>query len=424
MEQDVPLIALQMLIRTLSFQLDDRSWCHSSEITAYALITLKRLDDLLWWEPAGLQHHLRNCVRRAVEFLDQTSVTSAFIWVEKVTYDSSVLAEAYCLAAYRLASAEGCHEQAHNWGARVWRRRYHRPRGSTAFWLSSLACRSSARSRNGACDLRSWGDTYLILPRLRRHVKQINIPPQWPAQDGQKPSSYFEYIPLTWTASNNAAAFGISTGTIFDMSVILVLNFQVDKCLEQVTEDPRVLSLGSKGFRKLKDVVQSLNHVNHHAESCESGEGVELSLVLKEFRKTLLRFVAYVSGHPHISHAVRASRQRLEYQLDVFLEAHLTHGEHNAQMRHYVTAPGRDKIFTGANGGGYYEWVRTTSADHTSCPYSFEFFNCLVSRPSRGGKLGYKTHKRQDGLSLTPQSWYFASDICRQLATLCRHEIN
>lgn len=418
MREDVPLVALQILIRTLSSQAEDGSWEHSSEITAYALITLKRLGDLPWWESAGLYSHLKDSIRRAVEFLDQITVKPAFIWVEKVTYGSSVLAEAYCLAAYRLHSP-ACKEPTRNWEDKVRSLAPSVPPAEKVEGFVRFFSRLPLFCKEPRWRLRaSVVEGSMVSPKLQRDIEQINIFPHPTAGDGQK-AGYLEYIPLTWTTSNNAADFGISTETVFDMSIISVLNFQVDKYLENITDDDRVLSLGSHGFRKLKNVIHKLKNVDY-ADHSKSDQAAELSPLLEELEETLSRFMTYVSGHPRISHAAVALRQRLEHQLHVFLEAHLVHGEQNAHMSRCITAPGQEKVFTGANGWGYYEWVRTTSADHTSCPYSFDFFSCLISPPLKSGKIGSKQQQVQDCLFPTPQARYFASDVCRHLATLCR----
>ncbi|RYP78944.1 hypothetical protein DL769_003109 [Monosporascus sp. CRB-8-3] len=69
----------------------------------------------------------------------------------------------------------------------------------------------------------------------------------------------------------------------------------------------------------------------------------------------------------------------------------------DAQLLHYEN-PGRT----------FYNWVRSTSADHTSCPFSFVFFNCLIS-VTHGDVLGHRA-----------RTAYLAEDACRHLASLCR----
>lgn len=79
-------------------------------------------------------------------------------------------------------------------------------------------------------------------------------------------------------------------------------------------------------------------------------------------------------------------------------------------------------VFTGAQdiGQSYYDWVRTTPADHTSCPYSFEFFTLLLTSWENEDALVSKENRKVGCLSSSPLVHYLASDVCRHLASLCR----
>lgn len=54
----------------------------------------------------------------------------------------------------------------------------------------------------------------------------------------------------------------------------------------------------------------------------------------------------------------------------------------------------------------YHNWARNTGANHTSCPYSFVFYLCLISKP------------QQDLTGV--RKYYLLEDACRHLATMCR----
>ena len=56
----------------------------------------------------------------------------------------------------------------------------------------------------------------------------------------------------------------------------------------------------------------------------------------------------------------------------------------------------------------YYTWVHSTSADHTSCPYSFTFFTCLLN--SGSVRLIFSGIRQK----------YLAQDIRRHLASIYR----
>lgn len=428
--EDIPLITLQMLIRTLSSQTDDGSWSNSAEITAYALITIRYLIDLPWCTLIGIDDHVRHSFDRGAEFLRREPPTPAFVWVEKVTYGTSLLAEAYCLAA-RNIHGKTSGSSAYSWGPKL--------RDITSNIVAPKKLEGFAHffgrlplfSKEPLWRLRSSiVEGYMLLPNLRREVERSSIFPRAANEDG-KSAKYLEYIPLTWTTSNNAAEFGISTETICDMSVISVLNFQIDKYLEDATEDESTLSYGRDRFKTLKSAIRNAvlrehnglngsehNGLNGHAHNSNNSESPRR---MEDAGETLAQFVKFVTGHPHISQSSAAARQRLEHQLLVFLEAHVTQGDQSDQLRQQKSDSVGDKVFLGVRGQGYYDWVRSTSADHTSCPYSFEFFTCLISKdPAIRIQGGNGQRGAQDCFSTGPEARYVASDVCRHLATLCR----
>ncbi|KAI8966716.1 hypothetical protein F5Y11DRAFT_361783 [Daldinia sp. FL1419] len=108
-------------------------------------------------------------------------------------------------------------------------------------------------------------------------------------------------------------------------------------------------------------------------------------------------------------------QQRLAYELEIFLNAHITQAIDNqkfAKQRKASTSTFHPTFSSQAQeylnpGRTFYNWVRNTSADHTSCPFSFVFFSCLVP------KLSSTVFK-------TARLAYLAEDLCRHLASLCR----
>jgi hypothetical protein len=58
----------------------------------------------------------------------------------------------------------------------------------------------------------------------------------------------------------------------------------------------------------------------------------------------------------------------------------------------------------------FFTCVRSTSADHISCPYVFALVACLMSSMLAGGRDVFET----------PEQKYSAADVCRHLATMCR----
>ena len=94
----IPLF--QVLVRTLMTQNANGSWgpSNSREVTAYATLTISKASTL----PIGafIRAQVDSAIASAQEFLLRTKETApSFLWVEKVTYGSTVLGESYVLAA-------------------------------------------------------------------------------------------------------------------------------------------------------------------------------------------------------------------------------------------------------------------------------------------------------------------------------------
>ncbi|KAL1981483.1 hypothetical protein VTN96DRAFT_2512 [Rasamsonia emersonii] len=390
----IPLVTFQILVRTLSAQSEQGSWKGSPEITAYALLTLKKLASLPWTKT--LEATVNDSILRGTRFLEANETKwnrPGFIWVEKVSYGSGILSETYCLAALQASSA-------YNWGENVLNLWKIDTKAVDKF--SQFFSKLPIFSQQPKWKLRaSIVEGYLFAPLL--HQTQPDI---FPRKD-RSGDKYREYIPFTWTLCNNATDFGISTQTMCDMMVLSMLNFQADEYLEQATEHPDL-----KGnFGALRAVIRRL--FDSHGQDMENGHPshtiaqseTHQSKFLLEVEQTLYRFISYVLNHPKVSGSSEVVHRRIRQELSIFLQAHVTHGEDNTRLRK-PASPEKLAVFTSAR-GTYYDWVRTTSADHTSCPYSFEFFRCLIA-PSGGDCFSGALSR------------YLAQDVCRHLATMCR----
>ncbi|KAK5999068.1 Pimaradiene synthase pbcA [Cladobotryum mycophilum] len=434
----VPLVTLQILIRTLSAQSDDGSWRGSAEITAYALLTLKKLANLPWAKLA-LGSKIQESIIQGTKFLQETNWDQPeFIWVEKVTYGSRILSETYCLAALQASP-----DDAYNWGdevSRLCRIPIEKIDKFAKFFgmLPVLSGEPKWRLRASLIE------GCMFAPLLRNPKLAIFPKPE--------KSTYLEYIPFTWTTINNANGFGISTQTMCDMMIISMINFQVDKFLEDVTEDPTL----DGGFDSLRSVISRLfdqqgllglqtngkttngkhsngthtngastngasnGHSNGHSNGNHTNgvnghpkvNGVKrtrddsMSELFGSTTDTLTHYLTYVLEETKVSRSSTLLRQRVRDELSIFLQAHVTQGELNARFSKPGPPEKQPKLFKPPN-GTYFDWVRTTSANHTSCPYSFEFFRCLISSPGKDCFAG-------------PRAGYISQDLCRHLATLCR----
>ncbi|KAI9041321.1 terpenoid cyclases/Protein prenyltransferase [Aspergillus affinis] len=100
-EHGIVSVVTQIVTRTLSSQsATDSSWDFSTEVTAYALLTLKKLSSLPW--PEGLGTRINAAINAGTQFLREHESDwdrPSHIWIEKVSYGSGALSLTYCLAA-------------------------------------------------------------------------------------------------------------------------------------------------------------------------------------------------------------------------------------------------------------------------------------------------------------------------------------
>ena len=96
-----------------------------------------------------------------------------------------------------------------------------------------------------------------------------------------------------------------------------------------------------------------------------------------------------MQGHPTL-------QSWLRYELKTFLLAHITQMEDCANL----------SVDYQANNNTYYNWAQNTGANHTSCPYSFVFYLCLISKPQQN--------------FASARQRYLLEDACSHLATMCR----
>lgn len=426
-----PLITLQILIRTLSSQSDSGAWKESAEITAYGILTLKALVGLPWVRLA-MGSKVDESIDLGSKYLDANNdswTTPAVIWVEKVNYGSAILSETYCLAALKAKPSTP------NWTSKVLdlcEAPLERLDRFCSFFAHLPIFEEEPMWRLRASII----EGYLLAPALRRAALELDI---FPWQEGK----YLEYIPFTWTTCNNVGGSALSTQTIIEMMVISLLNFQVDKWFEKSTEDTRlqgdfealetvIRQLFTEGTRERRRPMQPSGHHKRrqlsnvsssletngngafHTETNGNGtfdsptDGDEKVALLYEAKKTLSNFIKCVLQKVSATSPPDYLTRRVLHELCTFLLAHVTQGEDNTrrakldkeQQNSHAYAPTRT----------YYDWVRTSSADHTSCPYSFEVFRCLVSYSACNGADCFSGTRAQ----------YLAQDVCRHLATMCR----
>ncbi len=473
------ILLFQILNRTLQTQNANGSWANppSHEATCYAILTLTNLTSL----PIGdsLQHILQVAVeqgRRFLNHMDQNVTEPDYLWIEKVTYRSDSLLQCYHLAALK-ASPE-----IHEFGDKIKA-------------IFSGGSKTRAKFTKFYSQLPLFADTpqwaiesaliegYLYLPQLKL-VRLDVFPRKDMAED-----KYFEYIPFTWTASNNLKKAFLNPSFLFDMMVISFLNYQADEYMEKVIGESfdhrlsdvrEIIDLvfetitagsaqvhagvnnqhpnGSIPGRSVNEDIETLGPREHvkrkpyaglensdesvwtggnvakkicttqtangtveqdsctpaeqqngaisleHADRANGINGTSSDNVVQVYA-TLKRFVEHVLKHLRVQTASAYDQENLRRELKVFLLAHVDQIEDNSRLSLQATNPNTTVVFQSPK-TTFFDWVRNTSANHTSCPYSFALVICFFGQC-------------QDYFA-TAKEKYLAQAMCRHLATLCR----
>lgn len=190
------------------------------------------------------------------------------------------------------------------------------------------------------------------------------------------------------------------------------------------------------------DNIEETNGDSSHEQTREDSQPT-----ITDVEAVLGRFVRRILHHPAVLSSPASLQARLAFELQTFLLAHITHAEDSHRFRAQcgqAPAPsngnGNGNGKASANGHGnttnnprhstpppplqyrdpgrtFYHWVRSTSADHTSCPFSFVFFNGLVHAASKDKTT---TTTTTTVLTASARAAYLAEDACRHLASLCR----
>ncbi|KAI0395381.1 Copalyl diphosphate synthase [Xylariaceae sp. FL0594] len=391
------IVFFQACLRALLGQQENGSWSDRVESTAYAVNILcsAMKSDLF----ETLRVEVGEAIKRGVQFLqDGNASTVQFCWIEKVSYASPLLTESYVLAALKEASR--LHSQGHHPVAP--------PKAdatAVAFFRQTPLFSSIPRHEIQA----SYIEAKLFQPLLRRRRLLV-----FPRKDMEE-DKYFDLIPFTWTACNNRKRVFSSTTYLFEMMIISFLNYQADEFMEAVAGQEYSDDLEAL-HRLIDDIVLGNSKGGKNGHVATNGEAkspphFKQTTTTNEAAGPLTKFVDYVLQHPSVERASSWSRKVLREELGVFLHAHVHQTADNmrfAQDARRQSSPSSTSVTYTSTSSSFLRWVRSTSADHTSCPYAFAFVCCLLS--SRDGRDAFESAAEK----------YIAADVCRHLATMCR----
>ncbi|KAL2040611.1 hypothetical protein N7G274_006590 [Stereocaulon virgatum] len=374
--QDKVIICLfQALTRTLQAQESNGSWGSGGcEATAYAIITLTRLFSLT--SAPKVKRQLTNAIENGRKYLTNHFRSSAepdHVWSGKMTSGSSVLYQAYVLAALRAPIAEhsGPTIESHFEIplARVTiQTKYHAKQAwftNVPEWLIQ------------ACLVES----YLFLPQIR-DVRYAVFP-----YDNLDGDSHFDTIPLIWIAASKLNHQAVGAEFLYQMMIVSLFGRQLEDYMHNV-----VAGTFSGCLFEVEDIIcgifQELEASSKDHCFCE-GYGSERSstaTAISDVHSVLCRFISHVLNCPYVLRASERYRAQLESELLAFLLSRVS------QLSRQPAS---------------------SATDQTAHSYTFAFLGCLISSQSSRDGVGL----RYDFLD-TPEQQYLAADMCRHMSII------
>ncbi|KAJ2985774.1 hypothetical protein NUW58_g5353 [Xylaria curta] len=398
------LLPYYTALKTQNFYLDGR-WDEICEVTAYAVLTLSSLLRLPWiTAQETITKRILKSIEEGKSYLmvhrDHWSI-GRHIWIEKVTYASKILSEAYRIAAAMAPVPTDAMYDRPSESLSSSKTANKRIRG--AYNIIQLT-RLFASADKGILDIAGAQAAY-SMSYLER--QRLDIFPR----DSMNEDKYLTFIPFTWatcSSINNGAA---GVGVLREMMVLSMLNYQVDEFMETaVVEDL------AEESDSVKPTIRQLFHeikTSRNGENgvCRAVNGTESSK-LKHIKTILSRYITHILRNPAVLQSSIRIQQWLTTELEKFLLAHVTQAADNHHLwfckgagETNLSAPTSQK--QSSLNQTFHSWVRSTSADHTSCSFSFIFYICLVAN-------------KRAGVFTTPKVAYLAEEFCRHLASMVR----
>jgi hypothetical protein len=454
LQEEIPMSTLHILTRILSNQQTDGSWDDSCEITSYAILALSSLASLPWIRQLNILDAISKAMTRGKSYLLSTRndwTRGSYLWIEKVTYACDMLSESYCLAAalVNIPSDDQSSQSLENM--------------SFVLPQKMLEQMKKAGQLLGRTPLFKEVEQHVLRIAEMQACYALRILKKLPLEIFPRPAKgsdkHLSFIPLAFLACS--AAQGDSTSLLLSMEMIYLssLTFSADEYMERVVEKGFINDMDSIKtlIRQLvSEIVHSIGASSTIGDSTsshtykprvENGLGCDETSTgekpqsfeskgqytsLDDVKTVLGGFLRYVLHHPAVISSGRNVISRLAIELETYLLSHVTHAEDNRQF--YEQADRSAKFGNAASvsdippdnsgfskeelsreyhdpGRTFYKWVRSSSADQTSCPFAFVFFNCLTQRSSSS---------RTYDVFNSPRTAYLAEDLCRHLASLCR----
>ncbi|KAI1113357.1 hypothetical protein F5Y14DRAFT_418062 [Nemania sp. NC0429] len=439
LQEDIPLVALEILGRILRAQKPNGSWDDICEVTAYGVLALSSLATLPHIQQLGISG-IADSITLGKSFLLSNRAKwgeASDLWTGERAESSGALSEAYSISAAFIPLPPSTQSS------------------ETASMIpEALISDEILRGMRHAGKLVSRTPLFSVYEPYSLRIAEFKAcfflrilqrqPPAVFPQMGKRIKKSSFIIPLALTACSGLHNYVIDISVLHEMLILSVLNFQVDEYMERVVErhfsssfpDIRELiqqlfievpqeanggAIGSQKEGKQNEFLNQSKASDPKGPSQGERDAAKEQVSMEDVRTMLHRFVKHILRHPAVLSSPKTLQDHLAWELKTFLLAHVTHAEDNQRLRaqsdsatRVAEAPTQYK----EPGRTFYHWVRSTSADHTSCPFAFIFFNCLLHATDSQQTGQGQGHS--NSILASARTAYLAEDACRHLASLCR----
>lgn len=436
------IVLLQLLVRLLRTQSEDGLWEGKREATAYSVLALSAIACLsIVSSTTALIEQIYQAIRLARAALSRDLATlstqpAEHLWIEKVTYGSQNLSQAYILAALKSAAAQDSEEARTTSQDTVASRVLDLLPASLDEILKPVTFFNQLPIFSDIpnwCTQASLIEGSLFRRRLRNECLHV-----FPERTVTK-EKHLSFIPFTWTSVNNLHGGALGSHAMFGMMIISALAYQVDEFIES-----EVASLSCFALTALKtsirqmftDIETETDFVHVPQVKVENGDTGDMGSNgttaktqnangtnateteqehLSKIQLTIKRFMRFVWDAPYTRNAAAYSRAQLKNNMRDYLVAHISQTEDSRRLpreKHEQYQDGKalsDNIIEDL-GCSLLTWTRTTSGDHTVGSLAVSVLTCI---------LGSQQGVEHDLLG-SPQAKYVASDMARHLAAVAR----
>ncbi|KAI9886142.1 MAG: hypothetical protein M1823_002045 [Watsoniomyces obsoletus] len=429
MRNRVPVVLTQILNQTLFTQDASGAWGSgaSHEVTAYAVLTLSELACLPWVSLVGDEiTYVIQAGRDALIRCKDSWAQPQYVWVEKVTYGSTLLASAYCLAAMKASTSSV------PWNARA--KAIMTTPYPAVKKLSQYFARLLGRPEQTLKPTLSIIEGCLFLSRLKSARTEIFPRPQTATDD------YLMYIPPSWTIVNNLDGRFLHATLLWDMMELSMQTYLVDEYMEGTVarldrdedqlesirvlihmlcdgSDPVPLSGKKRPYSDLtEEPREDVQDHSNGAHSPNRDQQEEASEQLPAVWHTLMLYIKATLGHARVRRASRYDQVNLRTELRQYLLAHLVQLEDNERFTGQAAVDAQSTVVFRTPRTTYHTWAHTVGAEHISGRMAFAYYACLVGSgsPSSVGR------GRATDCFPTVQQKYLACDLGSHVSIMSR----